>query len=73
MKAIIIILLLGICLSYDFYYPIAAIKYALKYCKNYNPGYNNYKLRKDGQILLVNVCIMQDKVLMDALEEIRKV
>ena len=48
MKAIIIILLLGICLSYDFYYPIAAIKYALKYCKNYNPDYNNYKLRKDG-------------------------
>ena len=40
MKSIIIILLLGISLSYN---PTAAISYAHRYCNKYNPKYKNYK------------------------------
>ena len=39
MKTIIIILLLGISLSYN---PIASVNYARKYCNTYNPKYYNY-------------------------------
>ena len=40
MKTILICLLLGLSFSYN---KIGAINYALKYCNNYNPKYNNYK------------------------------
>ena len=40
MKSILICLLLGLSFSYN---KIGAINYALKYCNNYNPNYNNYK------------------------------
>ena len=46
MKAYIIILLLGISLSYN---PKAAIEYANKYCSNYNKIFYNYNSENDGR------------------------
>ena len=46
MKAYIIILLLGISLSYN---PRAAIEYANKYCSNYNKIFYNYNSENDGR------------------------
>ena len=40
MKAIVLILLVGISLSYN---PGAAVSYAHQYCQKYNKNYNNYK------------------------------
>ena len=53
MKAIIIILLLGITVSYD---PKAAIAYARKYCNKYNPYYENYQEKK-GSVYFASQCL----------------
>ena len=54
MKAIVIVLLVGISLSYN---PGAAISYARSHCNNYNPSYNNYKGRGGDCANFVSQCM----------------
>ena len=54
MKSIIIILLLGISLSYS---PDAAVNYAKNYCYKYNPDYNNYKYEGGDDANFVSQCM----------------
>ena len=54
MKAIVIVLLVGISLSYN---PGAAISYARSHCNNYNPAYNNYKGRGGDCANFVSQCM----------------
>ena len=54
MKAIVIVLLVGISLSYN---PGAAVSYARSHCNNYNPDYNNYKGRGGDCANFVSQCM----------------
>ena len=54
MKAIVIVLLVGISLSYN---PGAAVSYARSHCNNYNPNYNNYKGRGGDCANFVSQCM----------------
>jgi hypothetical protein len=55
MKAIVIVLLVGISLSYN---PGAAVSYARSHCNNYNPAYNNYKGRGGDCANFVSQCLV---------------
>ena len=54
MKTILIILLIGISLSYN---PWGAINYANAYCSSYNPAFNNYKGRGGDCANFVSQCL----------------
>ena len=55
MKAIVLILLVGISLSYN---PGAAVSYAHQYCQKYNKNYNNYKNSGGDCANFVSQCIV---------------
>ena len=55
MKIIALILLLGLSLAYN---PGAAVDYARKYCKNYNPNYPSYRNSGGDCANFVSQCLI---------------
>ena len=55
MKIIALLLLLGLALSYN---PDAAVTYARKYCKNYNPNYPSYRNSGGDCANFVSQCLI---------------
>ena len=56
MKSIIILLIIGLSLSYN---PSEAIKYARQYCSHYNPNFINYRPYGGDCANFVSQCLMK--------------